>query len=406
MEHLQSSPIIDQMRVRGQYDICPTDTAQLAKELSTSQNLALLVVDFDKGITPLRDVGGMITAQRTAILESYQAGTLSDMVASCPEAFSAPVRNLHERVVSGYQDQPIGHNFFVNATGFLDARFPWARQFDELVRARSSASIYDIARFDDRLDKDRLLAKITDHLDTEAMTTLAVYLAGRSLAGEEYLEKHYGESLKQAKEQVVATTQSIAATTGLHIDMINRVAEQLHCTTFGSFDHLNGLVTSDDSGAAGDYHIGSLRIEVQFAGSVQSPGLREDRDAYHVITHELHHAGSAQTRENYRCGLQIQGQGIEANEGMTEYLAQLSIGAPGIERLTSGGLRVRQDVPYRAAVFAMLALHEQFTAGKNQYFAILFNAYHGDVRDQAQLEQALDEFYRYDTVISSQLGGR
>lgn len=67
------------------------------------------------------------------------------------------------------------------------------------------------------------------------------------------------------------------------------------------------------------------------------------------------------------------------------------------------GLRIRQDVPYRVPVFAMLELHEQFKAGKNNHFAVLFNAYHGDVRGQAQLEQALDAFYRQDVAISGQL---
>jgi len=51
----------------------------------------------------------------------------------------------------------------------------------------------------------------------------------------------------------------------------------------------------------------------------------------------------------------------------------------------------------------MLALHEQFKANKNNHFAVLFNAYHGDVRDQSQLEQALDAFYRHDVAIADQL---
>jgi hypothetical protein len=403
MERPQSTPVLDQIRVRGQYERFPTDTAHLARELSAPQNLARLATDFDDGVTPLRDVGGMFTAQRTAILEAYQAGTISGIATTHPERLSIPVQNLHERVVSGNQDQPVGHNFFVNATGFLDARLPWARQFDELLRTRTGASLYDIAQSDDKSGKDRLLAAITENPDTELMTTLAVYLAGRSLEGEKYLKQHYGETLERAKGQVYATTQRIAATTGLRIDMLERAAGQLQRATFGSFDHLQGLVTLDNSGAAGDYRIGSLRIEVQFDGSVRSARLREGADAHHVVAHELHHAGSAQTQENYRCGLQINGQGLEANEGMTEYLAQLSVGSPGVERLTDGGLRIRQDVPYRAPVFAMLALHEQFKAGKNNHFAVLFNAYHGDVRSQAQLEQALDVFYQHDVAISTQL---
>ncbi|MCA9301391.1 hypothetical protein H6801_04315 [Candidatus Nomurabacteria bacterium] len=402
MERPQSASVLDQVRVRGQYERLPTNTAHLAAELSVPQDVARLTRDFDDGSTPLRDVGRMFTAQRTAILESYQAGTIGNMVTTHPEILFIPVKNLHERVVSGNQDQPIGHNFFVNAAGFLDARLPWARQFNELLQRRTGASIYDIAESNDSAGKDRLLAAITKNPDEELMITLAVYLAGRSLEGEKYLKQHYGEVLEHAKGNVYATTQSIGSTTGLRIDMLERAAGQLQRVTFGSFDHLKGLVTSDNSGAAGDYQIGSLRVEIQFDGSVRSARLRSDSDAYYVVAHELHHAGSAQTQENYRCGLQINGEGLEANEGMTEYLAQLSIGSPGIERVTDG-LRIRQDVPYRVPVFAMLELHEQFKAGKNNHFAVLFNAYHGDVRGQAQLEQALDAFYRQDVAISGQL---
>lgn len=403
MERTQSTPVLDQLRVRGQYERLPTDTAHLAAELSAPQDIARLAVDFDNGVTPLRDVGRMFTAQRAAILEAYQAGTVSDIATSHPEILSIPVYNLHERVVSGAQDQPVGHNFFVNATGFLDARLPWARQFNDLLRRRTGASIYDVAQSDDKVGKDRLLAAITENPDPELRTTLAVYLAGRSLEGEKYLKQHYGETLERAKGQVYATTQRIGETTGLRVDMLERTAGQLQRATFGSFDHLEGLVTSGNSGAAGDYRIGSLRVEVQFDGNVRSARLRSGSDAHHVVAHELHHAGSAQTQEKYRCGLQINGEGLEANEGMTEYLAQLSVGSPGIERLADGGLRIREDVPYRAPVFAMLALHEQFKTGKNSHFATLFNAYHGDVRGQAQLEQALDAFYQHDVAISGQL---
>jgi hypothetical protein len=51
----------------------------------------------------------------------------------------------------------------------------------------------------------------------------------------------------------------------------------------------------------------------------------------------------------------------------------------------------------------MMALHEQFKAGKNHHFATLFNAYHGDTRGTAQLEQALDVFYQHDATIARQL---
>lgn len=406
MKYSESTPILNQLRVRGAYERLPTDTAQLAHELSTSQNLAQLTADFDQGATPLRDVGNMITAQRAAILEAYEQGVIDRMAATNPELLTTPIKNLHERVVAGPSDQTIGHNFFFNAVGFLDAGYPWAVQFDELLCRRSGMSLRGIEAHNNQNNKDLLLAKLTENPDPETMKVLAVYLAGRSQAGEEYLNHHYGETLEQAKGQVFGATQSIAATTGLRVDMLNRVAGQLSRARFGSFDHLRGLVTTDDSGAAGDYRIGSLRVEVQFTGNVQSPELRGAADAHHVITHELHHAGSAQTKEGQRCGLQINGRGLEANEGMTEYLTQLTIGSPDIERLEDGSMRVRKDAPYSIPVFAMLALHEQFKAGRNAHFATLFNAYHGDVRNPAQLEQALDAFYQHDAFIASSYMGR
>jgi hypothetical protein len=404
MEHVQTAETLGQLRVRGAYERVTTDTASLVGELSSPQDLGCLTADFDNGTTPLRDVGGMVTAQRDAILDAYQNGSIDDMATSYPELLSLPVANLHARVVGGQQDQPVGHNFFVNAIGFLDAGLPWARQFDDLMQTKTGVSLHDIARSDDKAGKDRRLAAITENPDSQLTATLAVYLAGRSLAGERYLGQQYGDILARAKGQVYATTERIGATTGLRVDMLARAKGQLDRATFGSFDHLVGLVTSDNSGAAGDYRIGSLRIEVQFDGNVRSAQLRDKTDAHHVIAHELEHAGSAQA--GLRCGLQANGEGLEANEGMTEYLGQLSIGTPGIERLADGSSRIREDVPYRAPVFAMLALHEQFKSGQNQHFAILFNAYHGDVRNSVQLEQALDAFYRHDVAISKQLASR
>lgn len=401
MEHAQTTVTLDQLRVRGRYERMTTDTAHLAAELSTPRDLGRLTADFDNGATPLRDVGGMITAQRDAILEASQNGSIANMAITHPEILSLPVKNLHARVVDGEQDQPIGHNFFVNATGFLDAGLPWARQFDTLMKARTGASLYDIASSEDKVGKDRLLASMTETPDSQLAMTLATYLAGRSLEGERYLEQQYGGLLQQAKGHAYATTERIGVTTGIRIDMLERAAAQLHRTRFGSFDHLQRLVTSDNTGVTGDYRIGSLRLEVQFDGSVRSAQLRDDTDARAIIAHELQHAGSAQFGS--RCGLQANGEGLEANEGMTEYLAQLSIGSPGIEHRENGNISVRESVAYRAPVFAMMALHEQFKAGKNQYFATLFNAYHGDVRSSAQLEQALDVFYRHDVAITEQL---
>ncbi len=390
---------LKQMHIQGRYESIPTNTAYLSSELARPQDLSLLVDHFDRGHTSLRDVGNMVTAQRDVILEAYQYDTLDNLEEIYPGIISQPVRNLHERVTFGEKDQPIGHNFFVNATGFIEANLPWARQFDELIHDRTGLSIRDIARSSNYASKDQLLATITDNPDKSLETSLAVYLAGRSLAGENYLKQNYEDVLNYTKDQVFSTSQKIATTTGLRADMLSRLSQQLQRSTFGSFDHLVGLVTSDNSGATGDYVIGTLRAEVHFDGNVRSAEKRTKTEAFHILSHELHHAGSAQTIDGNRCGLQINGQGLEANEGMTEYLAQLSAGCPDIRRLPNGNINIERTMSYAKPVTAVISLRQQFKNGTNNHFAVLFNAYHGDIRSQSQLEQALDAFYQLDSSL-------
>ena len=399
MEHPPSTPVLDQIRVRGQYEERFTDTAYLSTELSMPQDLARLAIDFDNGNTSLRDVGDMGARTRKLILDLYQEKSINEIAADTPFLFTTPVMNLHDRVVHGEQDQSVGHNFFVNASWMLHYDFPWAKQFNDYIQANSGFSVMDIAS-NPRMDKDALLAAFTDTttLSPDEMAIVGVYLAGRSLFGEQYQQAKYGEVMKYAKGRVLATTQEVAETTGLRQDMLERATGQLQRAAFGSFDHLAAMVTSDNRGGTmGDYQTGSLRLEVLAKGTARNGVERTKEEAYPIIAHELNHAASAQDSKS-RVGLKMNGQGLEANEGMTEYLAQLAIGSPNIERMADGSMCVSEYAPYREAVFAMLVLHQQFKAGRNNHFATLFNAYHGDVRSQAHLEQALDAFYQYDVA--------
>lgn len=406
MEFEKTPVALEQMHIHDGYSEVITDTSQLAHELSKPQDIGRLIVDFDKGATGLRDVGGMVLAQREVILRAYNHGTIERIARDYPDLLTGPVASLHDRVVFGPQDQSIGHNFFVNAKGFVNTKRPWALQFDDTMRKQWRLSIAGIAQYKDkdgdrereRRAKDHLLALMTKNPDMEMASSLAVYLAGRSLAGEKELTRCYGGTLVRAKNAVFATTQNIASTTGLRIDMLERIANQLQRSGFGSFDHLRGLVTTDNTGALGDYELNTLRVEVQLDGSMGKPRYRTPAEAKPIITHELHHAGSAQFfkksgEKMLRCGLTVNGQGIAINEGMTEYLAQLSLGRPDIKQQANGGLTIASNTSYKKEVSIMVALHEQFKEGKSSHFATLFNAYHGDVRDQARLEQAMDVFY-------------
>lgn len=348
----------------------------------------------------------MVKAQRTAILDAWGNNTIGSLASTHPEIICMPVKNLHERVISGKQDQPIGHNFFVNAAGFLLYERPYAIQFDNLIRRRTGYSI-DIIASSNKIDKDRLLVAITENPDPELRTTLAVYLAGRSLEGENHLNQEYGAVLNQAKNLVHKTTKELARTTGLSTDMLQRATKQVQRTTFGSFDHLVGMVTSDNRGASGDYMPGTLRIEVLYRGNARNASQPTPEEAKHSIVHEINHAASAQLRDGEvlrRCGLwwldnQGVNAGLEVDEGMTEYLAQLSLGGPGIKRQPNGYMYISPDTPYRGPVLTMLALHEQFKGRRSTHFATLFNAYHGDVPNQAELTQALETFYELDAQV-------
>jgi hypothetical protein len=125
---------IDSMTVRASYERISTNTRNLANSLSSQQDLNRLTSDFDNGLTGLRDVGNMITSQRDAILASYNNHTIGAVYSEYPELFAIPVANLHDKVTNGGNGQSVGHNFFVNATGFIDAELPWALDFDKNLK--------------------------------------------------------------------------------------------------------------------------------------------------------------------------------------------------------------------------------------------------------------------------------
>lgn len=397
---MEKGPIsnLDQLVQKGIYESSNTDTKQLAKDLASPQDLNEVVREFDSGNTPLRDVGQLNSTHRQILLNYFEQGHLDKLWHAQPIVLNSPVNFLNKRVISGHNDQPIGHNFFVNATMFVDLGVDWVINFDRALKEKTGYTIYEIAASKDYVLKDRLLAHITNLQDKQLTESIAVYLAGRSLIGEKYLNEVYGSVMKEQKQQAFRVSHTIAETTGLRLDMLERNAQQLKRAAFGSFDHLCGLVTTNDTGVMGDYKPGSLRVEIQFNGSANNPSLKPYNVARLTIAHELQHAGSAQS--NIRCGLMNgRREGLDANEGMTEYLAQLALGKPGINTLPDGRSSIGPGVAYHLATATMYSLHNQFNHGTNKHFAVLFNAYHGDVRSGAQLEDSLDAFYEIENTI-------
>ena len=127
----------------------------------------LLVFNFDNGLTWLRDVGGMNATDRQEIITAFQNGTLATLARSGSKVLSRPVNRLHLQIVAGQKSQPIGHNFFVNANGFLIANLPWAVQFDDLLKTRGGYGIDFIAKSKNLIGKDRLLTRLTEKPDQQ-----------------------------------------------------------------------------------------------------------------------------------------------------------------------------------------------------------------------------------------------
>lgn len=388
MEKYQSGKINEQW-----YDGSFTEinARNLATELCSDLDYNRLIDRFDQGLTPVvYDVGGMFTAQRERIIDAYMGEKVLEGVYKSPKTFSSPVRRLHNRIEKSIQKRPVGNIFFSEMVDFLDKEIVWAKELDDLLFSMTGWRAHDIINSSDSIFQGDLLLHLTEDLDEDLIGRLAVYLAGRSLYGENGLEEQYGNVLRFARKGVSRTICDIARHTGLSEDMTLRALEQIERAGFGSLDRIEND-TLENVVAGGCYLSGTLRMVVKIDNLLKS----YKNLPYKIVSHELHHVASAQTdKEKIRCGLRVVDQGIGIDEGMTEFLTQLSIGSPNIERLVNGNLRLRKESDYQPVVFGMLALYKQFEVGRNEYFATLFNAYHGDVKDQGALEEAIDMFYR------------
>ena len=399
MEKFTSTSDVHESVIQGHYEQDKTDTRKLADTLVRPCDLDKITKDFEEGRTPLRDVGKMDTGQRAVILEAYKKGVLKQVYDEYPQIFTVPVKRLHSRVLEGNLDQPVGNNFFMNMQGFITGGLPWAKRFDQVIQNNYGFDLDTINTWSN-LDKDRLLKDITKNEDKSLTIEVASYLAHRSLQGEKLQKELYGSMLNESKPLVYAKTLDLASQTGLSDAMLERIQKQMQHTTFGSFDHLNNLITSGNrNNAVGDYRDGTLRIQVLFKGTVNDPSLLEEEIARKVVVHELHHAISAQSDtddgyrgNSWRLGLCANGHGTDANEGMTEYLSQLAQGNPDIKHDSHS---VSVSSFYTTQVSSMERLHAEFKRGYNKHFAVLFNAYHGDAKDAYEVEQALDAFYKY-----------
>jgi hypothetical protein len=366
----------------------PVDTRRITAELSKPRDLHAIVQKFDRGETWLRDISGLTSNQRETVL-TIGNNNQRTMRRSEYGYFQKAAENLR----SGMEDpdnlqRMAGWNFLVNATGFIRANYPWAQGLNACFQKEYGHSIGEITNYFDTQhpeDKGTLHHLVSRVASNPKYTyTIGYYLAGRSEASQQFQETRFGESLDQAKADVEASLPQLAARYGLPESHLNRTLTQLRRTSFSAFDHLLKGVTSHDNNSTGDYVPGTLRVEQKADGSPAMSQIPSKENSRQTLRHEVLHAISAQDEE--AVGLMLKdGTGIETNEAMTEYLAQIAGNFPGARRFENGNIAFR--CAYDKEVLAMHALQQR----NSQAFGTLVNGYFGNPRPD--LQSSLNQYY-------------
>jgi len=349
---------------------------------------------FDQSLTTDRSVGEMTTQQRALIIALGQSRQLVDAATSGAVDVVSPLESLIRRISDGRDTQPVGYNFFIVAASFLEGQNDWANHLNACLIQEHGVNLRDIAnaQADDYGSFNNLLKRLIQKSRIQTQVAFAYYIAGKSKAGETFLEKEYGDILNDSKYSVIRNLDDLSIGMGLSPDMVQRAREQIKRACFGAFDHLSSMVTMAETDTIANYQPGTLRIQMSYSGSINdpSPQLIKGPMARKSIEHELNHVSSVQT--NRKIGLQLldRQKGIDVNEAMTNFLAERALDFPGFPHERGGTIeRPRGYLTYPKQTTAMLMLFSTDQAN----FATLFRAYHGDISNPNQLERALDAFY-------------
>jgi hypothetical protein len=372
------------------FDTSP-DTDLLAQTLVLSTNLDKPINDFVRGKTSVRDVSSYTTAERETVLSIGQQEPVS-ITSEQHALFVKAATSLRNAMTHNInQAQPYaGFNFLVVADRLIGHNLPGAQHLSDCFRAEFGHDIPELVRILDsqgiefKPEAHNLVASIASN--PNYAQPVAYYLARKSEAAELSQESQHGSSLAAAKNRALSRLEQFAGLTGLSAACQDRAAEQIGLTRFSAFDHLSGGVTEGDRGSNGDYVPGTFRIEVKLTGRPGRPG--PPKSPRETIQHELTHASAAQDGK-YRCGLRINySAGLDADEGMTEFLTQSALNFPAV-RLETDGSRIIAASSYPNQLASMLSLAQ----GQEEHFATLYRAYYGQVNSQHALSVAFDAFY-------------
>jgi hypothetical protein len=390
----------------------------IAERLSHPADLDRLVRDFDAGETEVRDVGRFTLNGRRAAMNAgraifNQGRDINQVLGNNREALNSMNQaNEHLRYVmtgdAPYAQPSAGWNFAVNASGFRDAGYSWAKQLDASLASMLQAATGDASQGGiDALLKmgaraDTQMRQIWDEFIKHDPLSSAWYLAERSLVSENFQAERFEKEMVQAKNAAARQINAMAHEYNLPTEHQNRALLQLYRAKFSAFDHMIGGVDAGD-GTLGDYLSNSLRVETKLGGNVANP--RDPSDVLGTTTHELFHATSAQ--EEGRIGLKVDGQGTDINEGMTELLNKLSLDR--VRQIDNEVVfidyqdgRAYRSSTYDTEVKSMYMIKMRHS----DTFKTLFNAYYGHVSDKAKLRDAIDLFNQYAGQIASIKSGR
>lgn len=382
----------------------PTNISELADVLYNQADFDYTIDQFDSGNTKVLDVSGMTLRERNLILAYSNAGLAKQLQRDEPELLRKLTYNLNESLMSFDEKHTDNVSMWCEIDEFTSLGVPGALKFRDLVESYTKVPMHKAKKKFDNY----LLAQITRQIMAfdkwSEMSIVAEYIANRSLYGERLQRYHYGSLLNPSKMDVLQTSHEIASTTDLDLDMLKRVKQKIVRANFGSLDRLYASPIASHTGSSGKYVHGHLRFDLHFDDNGKEAILLDKDVTVMSISHELHHATSAQARygagiQETICGLSIGTQGVSVNEAMTSYLTMLTMN-PENEKSTDPDIHEKYGYP--VASLAMSILHDMYLAGHNQYFATLFNAYYGDIKSKDELQEALSVYYSLENEVSKE----
>jgi hypothetical protein len=389
-----------------------TDPTQLTNMLLASghpEDLHAVVLNFDQGNTPVRDIPDFTHNQRSRVLDIVRSGQTKlpavdyRLLANSVKALGSymhpdcqAVRRLRDHC---------GWEFLRRAGEHLTARVEWADRLNAVINKEHGISITGLLSFyrthGHRRNADKVVAAVTTN--ERYVYNVAHYLAEESITSQQQQEHLFGEQLVRSQGRAIMQLHTIGAQTGLDPAHILRASRQIMSLTFGANNRLTGPQPQPDAVVLGNYRPGTLRLNVRYQDANSFEGIVFDPAT--ILGHEVRHGSSAQSyviRQNkhgqpteiVRIGLRAADQsdmghtdmGDEDNEGMSEFLNQLDLHGPDkLVRLATTGIATSNGFRYRPQVRAMAHLWHT----KPSMFGALFNAYHGQVDSPGDLARSL-----------------